>query len=131
MSQDNVEIVRLLYERLNRTARLDRNAYVGDATFDASRLPGFGTYTGFDEFNAAWTQYRDTFDNWWIEVEELLEGKGNRVFVAVRDGGRLKASGSEVRQQFFHVCEMQAGKVTAWADFLDRSEALEAAGLRQ
>jgi hypothetical protein len=63
---------------------LNRDDYAVDATFDASRLPGFGVYSGFDEFNAAWSAYRDTFDDWWIEVEELLDGKGDRVFAAVR-----------------------------------------------
>jgi ketosteroid isomerase-like protein len=129
MSQENVEVVRLSYARLNQTGELEH--YAGVATFDASRLPGFGVYRGFDEFNAAWVQYRDTFDEWWIEVEELLDGKGNRVFATVRDGGRMKASGSEVRQQIFHVWELRAGEIVAWVAFLDRSEALEAAGLRE
>jgi ketosteroid isomerase-like protein len=131
MSQENVEVVRLAYDRLNQTGELPSHHYADDATFDASRLPGFGIYRGFDEFRAAWNQYRDTFDNWWIEIEELLDGTRNRVFAAVRDGGRMKASGSEVRQQVFHVSELRAGKIVAWAVFLDRSDALEAAGLRE
>ena len=96
-----------------------------------SRLPGFGVYRGFDDFCAAWIQYRDTFDDWWVEVEELLDGKRNRVFAAVRDGGRMRASGSEVRQQVFHVYELRKGKTVAWTAFLERTEALEAAGLRE
>jgi ketosteroid isomerase-like protein len=130
MSQQNVEAIRVIYDRLNRTGELNRDDWAADATFDASRLPDFGIYRGFDEFYAAWSPYRDTFDEWWIEVEELLDGKGNRVFAAVRDGGRMKASGSEVRQQFFHVSELRAVKIVAWTVFLERSEALEAAGLR-
>jgi hypothetical protein len=131
MSQENVEAIRVIYDRLNRTGELNRDDYAADATFDASRLPGFGIYRGFNEFYAAWIPYRDTFDEWWIEVEELLDGKGNRVFAAVRDGGRMKASGSEVRQQVFHVSELRAGKTVAWTVFLERSEALAAAGLRE
>jgi ketosteroid isomerase-like protein len=131
MSQENVEIVRLSYDRLNRTGELNRNDYGDNAIFDASRLPGFGIYRGFDEFNAAWTQYRDTFDNWWIAVEELIDGKWNRVFAAARDGGRMRASGSEVRQQVFHVYQVREGKITAWTVFLERTDALEAVGLRE
>jgi ketosteroid isomerase-like protein len=131
MSRENVEAVRAVYEHLSRTGEPDREGYAPDGTFDGSRLPGFGVYQSFDEFYAAWREYRDTFDEWWIEVEELLDGQGNRVFAAVRDGGRIKASGGEVRQALFHVSELRAGKIVAFTVFLDRSEALEAAGLSE
>ena len=42
----------------------------------------------------------------------------------------MKALGAEVRQRAFHVWELRAGKTIAWTVFLDRSEALEAAGCR-
>jgi ketosteroid isomerase-like protein len=131
MSEENVEVMRVLYERLRQTGEPDREVYAPDATFDASRLPGFGIYRGFDEFYAAWLPYRDTFDDWWIEVDELLDGEGGCVFAAVRDGGRMKASGGEVRQRVFHVSELRGGKTVALTVFLDRSEALEAAGLEE
>jgi limonene-1,2-epoxide hydrolase len=131
MSQENVEVMRAQYEDLGRTGDLNREWYDPDATFDASRLPGFGLYQGFDEFAAAWREYRDTFDGWWIEVDALLAGQGDRVFAAVRDGGRIAASGDEVRQPIFHVSEVRGDKIAAWTAFLDRSEALEAAGLQE
>jgi ketosteroid isomerase-like protein len=131
MSQENVEVMRVLYDHLNRTGTLNPADYAPDATFDASRLPGFGIYRGFDEFYAAWLPYRNTFDEWWIEVDELLEGEGGRVFAAVRDGGRMKSSGSEVRQRVFHVSDIRDGQTVAWTVFLDRSEALQAAGLSE
>jgi ketosteroid isomerase-like protein len=131
MSQQNVEAIRVFYDHLNQTGEPIREAYAPDATFDASRLPGFGIYRGLDEFYAAWLPYRDTFDKWWIEVEELLDGHRERVFAAVRDGGRMKASGGEVRQRVFHVWELRTGKIIAQTMFLDRSEALEAAGLTE
>jgi SnoaL-like domain len=112
MSRENVEAIRVIYDRLNQTGEANRENYAPDATFDASRLPGFGVY-GFDEFYAAWLPYRDTFERWWIEVEELLDCQGERVFAAVRDGGRLKASGGEVHQRVFHVFELRGGKVIA------------------
>ena len=130
MSQENVEAIRVLYDHLNRTGEPNREDYAPDATFDASRLAGFGIYQGFDAFSAAWLPYRETLEEWWIEVEELLDGREDRVFAAVRDGGRMKASGGEVRQRVLHVWELRAGKIVAWTVFLDRSEALEAVGLR-
>jgi len=126
-----VEFVRTQYERLNRVGQLNQDDSAPDAAFDASRILGFGIYRGLDDFLAAWVSYRDTFDQWWIEVDELLDGQGERVFAAVWDGGRMKSSGDEVRQRVFHVWELGEGKVVAWTVFLDRSEALEAAGLSE
>jgi ketosteroid isomerase-like protein len=131
MSQENVEVVRAQYDHLNRLGEPKREDYASDTTFDATRLLGFGIYRDQDEFVAAWLQYRDTFDEWGIEVEEILDGHGGRVFAAVRDGGRVKASGAEVRSRFFHIWELRDGKIVAWTVFLDRSPALEAAGLRE
>jgi hypothetical protein len=131
VSEENVEAIRTLYDHLSRTRELNREDYAPGATFDASRLAGFGFYAGFDEFYAAWRQYRDTFDEWWIEVDDLRGGQGGRVFAAIRDGGRMKASGAEVRQRLFHVWGVRSGKTVAWAVFLDRADALEAAGLRE
>ena len=131
MSQENVETVRVIYDRLNQTGEPKREDVAPDATFDGSRLPGFGIYRGFDEFYAAWLQYRDTFDEWRIDVYELLDGQGERVFAAVQDVGRIKASGGEIRQRAFHVWELRGGKIIAQTFFLNRAEALEAAGLSE
>jgi hypothetical protein len=62
MSRENVEIMRVLYDRLNQTGEPSPATYAADATFDASRLPGFGIYRGFDECYAAWLPHRDAFD---------------------------------------------------------------------
>jgi ketosteroid isomerase-like protein len=43
----------------------------------------------------------------------------------------MKSSGDEVRQRVFHVWELGEGKVVGFTVFLDRSEALEVAGLRE
>jgi ketosteroid isomerase-like protein len=131
MSKENVEVVRLQYGHLNRVGEPNREEVSPDAVFDASKLPGFGITRGLEAFLAEWVPYRDTFDEWWIEVDELIDGQHGRVFAAVRDGGRMKASGAEVRNPVFHVWELRNGKIVAWTGFLDRAAALEAAGLRE
>jgi ketosteroid isomerase-like protein len=130
MAHENVRIVRANYEHLSRVGDVDWALVDPAATFDASRLPGFGVYRGRDEFHAAWLPYKYAFDNWDIEVEELIEGRGDRVFAAITDGGRIKGSNDEVFNRFFHGWQLWEGRITGWAVFLDSSEALEAAGLR-
>jgi hypothetical protein len=131
MSNENLTAIEGLYEHLNRAGELSPGDYTLNATFDASRIAGFSTYRSFDDFYADWLPYRKTFDEWSVEVEELLEGEEERFFVAVRDHGRMKASGGEVQNRVFHVWELRTGKVTAWTVYLDRAEALEAAGLSE
>jgi ketosteroid isomerase-like protein len=75
--------------------------------------------------------YRDTFDEWRIEVEQLIEGRRERVIAFVHDGGRIKGSTREILQPVFHVYEFRAGKVVSLQIFLDRAEALEAVGLSE
>jgi len=131
MSGENVEVIRGIFEHLNRTGEQPREAFAEDLTGDASRLPGFGVYRGREEVISAWLAYRDTFDEWRVEVEEVLDGQGERVFAATRDGGRMNASGGEVHNDFFHVYELGGGKIVAWTVFLDRTQALEATGLSE
>ena len=131
MSQENVERARAGYEYLSRVGEPNRELLDPEVTFDATSLPGFGSYRSLDAFLADWRPYRDTFDEWRIEVEELVEGRGGRVFVSIRDGGQIKGSDREVFQRAFHVQEFRACKVVRFQLFLDRSEAVEAAGLRE
>jgi ketosteroid isomerase-like protein len=131
MSQENVEIVRAGYDHLNQVGEANRELFDPDATIDATRLPGFGFYRDVDAFVAAWLPYRDTFDEWRIEVEQLIEGRRERVIAFVHDGGRIKGSTREILQPVFHVYEFRAGKVVSLQIFLDRAEALEAVGLSE
>ena len=130
MSRENVEIVRSKYDHLNEVGEPDREIFAPDLVADLSRLGG-GIARDLDSHLAAWFEYRNTFDEWWIEVEEIVAGRGERVFAVIRDGGRMKSSRSEIRNRFFHVWELRDGKIVALTVFLDRSEALEAAGRRE
>jgi ketosteroid isomerase-like protein len=51
--------------------------------------------------------------------------------VFVRILGFGKGSGARVEAPQAHLFRLQDGKVTEWCLFIDRSKALEAAGLRE
>jgi ketosteroid isomerase-like protein len=131
MSQENVEIIRATYDSLRRVANLDWDLVDADATFDARSVPGFGFYRGREAFLAEWLPYRDSFDDWSIVVEGIVDGTDQHVFAVVRDGGRIRGSDDEVFNRYYHVWGLRAGKIAAWAVYLDRSEALKAAGLSE
>jgi hypothetical protein len=63
MSPQDVRTARANYEHLSRVGDVDWELVDPDATFDASRIPGFGVYRGRDEFHAAWLPYKYAFDN--------------------------------------------------------------------
>jgi hypothetical protein len=128
MSKENLEIVRHQYAFSNLTGEPDRASIASDAVFDI-RYPGFDVQNGFDDFLAMWLPYRDTVEGWWIEADELLDGQWGRVFAAVREGGRMKGSGVEVRNATFHVWEINNGVIVGFTVYPDRGDALKAVGL--
>jgi ketosteroid isomerase-like protein len=54
---------------------------------------------------------------------------GSRVLVDVRRTGRGSASGVPVEERQFHVWDMEDGRAVRLRAFLERAQALEAAGL--
>ena len=74
--------------------------------------------------------YWETFDDFRYEIEEVIHADENQVVAAVRDGGRMRGSDSEVWTRFFDVFTFRNGKVLRTSAHLDKDRALEAAGLR-
>ena len=101
MSQDNVAIVRRLYEGV--TARLEIPQELFDPDFE------------LDQLDAG------------VEVVE----EGDDVVALVHLTGRGKASGVEVDVRFYARVKVRDGKIAYVYDHEDRDAALEAAGLTE
>jgi ketosteroid isomerase-like protein len=70
----------------------------------------------------------------WEAVEVIPEeyiDVGDWVVVGMRYRGRGRGSGIEVDDHLFEVHTLRAGKIVRKVEFKRRSEALEAAGLRE
>ena len=133
MSQENVEIVRRVYEEVSAgtwTAppELFDSEYAVDLTEAA---PDVGVVRGTEAAEAALHRYSETFDEFQIELEEVIHADEGCVVTAVRDGGPLKESDSEVWSHFFHVWTFRDGRILRRSSHVDRAHALEAAGLRE
>ena len=64
--------------------------------------------------------------------EEILEGTDETVLVFAQESGRGKDSGIEVcSRRITGVYELRDGKIVRFKAYLDRDEALQAAGLRE
>ncbi len=137
MSQENVEIVRKIYEG---AASGDSAAvfalYDAAVEWDASRAPmprligGGRVFHGhdglrrfFQERNAVWGEIEDV-------PKELIDA-GEHVVSADTERGRGRSSGVEVEMTQYAVWTIRDGRVTRVVWFSTRAEALEAAGLSE
>lgn len=85
-----------------------------------------------DALIAQWRDWLGAWDDYRFVAEEILAGSGETVLVFGRESGRGKDSGIEVRsRRVAAVYELRAGKIVRFTAYLDRAEALQAAGLRE
>jgi ketosteroid isomerase-like protein len=131
MSQENVEVVRRVYEEVSAhhweaSPDLFDPEYAVDLT-DA--YPDVGVIRS--EGETALREYFETFEDFRVELKEVIHADEKHVVTAVRDGGRLKGSDAEVWNQFFHVWTFRDGKITRRSSHSERRHALEAAGLSE
>jgi ketosteroid isomerase-like protein len=131
MSQENVEIVRRAFDAF---ARGDLEAVV--ATLDPAvkledhdrSLDSPATYQGREGFLQGIALVNEGFEDVRYTPEEFTD-TGRRVLVTVRRTGRGTASGVAVDELQFHVFDVENGRIVRVRAFLERKEALEAAGL--
>jgi hypothetical protein len=118
MSEENVEVVRRATEEFSRggTDAVVDTFWVPEIFWDMTptRIPGFGVYSGHDE----------------VRAEELFDCGDTGVSI-LRQRGRGSSSGAEVSVEFAQVFTLRAGKIVRIDNYLDRPEALEAAGLSE
>jgi ketosteroid isomerase-like protein len=131
MSQGNVEVVRKGYEAFERgdiqavLSLLDSEIETRVDRTLPDWEPRYG-HDGFISFLQAWLEPWETYR---IEVDELIDA-GERVLVVCREFGRRKDTGFEIEQAAYHVWTLKDEKAVRLDAFIERSEALEAAGVQ-
>ena len=134
MSKENSEIVLQLIEAVNRR---DVDAFVAlvspdveweDSSFwsEPARI-----YRGRGELREWFNQIVEPWESLHFEVEEITEATHDRVFLGTLLTTRGKGSGVETQLRAWGAIWIANGKITRRHVFLDRDEALEAAGLRE
>ena len=95
-------------------------------------IPGLGTYRGFDGLRAFFEDWFSTFpfEEWEQEVDEVIDC-GEQVVVLTRQRGHGTASGAVAELEYAQVVKFRDGKVVHVDVYLDRGQALEAAGLSE
>lgn len=132
MSQENVERLRQGYELFSQTGELDWDMFDPDVEFDPSAvLPDVGVVRGHAALQDIVRLWVGSFEDFRIDVEEMIDIDAERVVAVVRDGGRIRGTTNEVRNRFAHLWVMRHGKAVRWATFQTKGDALEAAGLSE
>ncbi len=146
MSEENVELVRGFYESLDRwlasywsdpvvpieqSPELEEMFDHLDAEAEWDWLFSPETFRGREQLLQALADYLETVGDWRVEMEELIDGTGDRVLAMARVVARGKGSGAPVLQPIFSAFTVRNGKVARIEDHTERAEALEAAGLRE
>jgi uncharacterized protein len=132
MSHENVEIVRRGWEAWEGG---DLSAAIAGfspdlVTYIAPPLPVAGTYHGPEGFLQVTLDWAEGFDEVVMTAEEFIDAEDD-VVVHARHRARGAESGVPVETDPWYVFTIRAGKIVRAAVFNDRSEALEAAGLRE
>ena len=131
MSAENVELVREGYERFRATGDVAEEFSTDDFAWDMSNFHGWPeqqVYEGTEGARVFLTAWAGAWDDWKLEIEELLDA-GDKVVALVKQSGVSKEAGMPVEMSFAQLWTIRDGKQARMDMYSDRAEALEAAGL--
>jgi ketosteroid isomerase-like protein len=130
MSEENVEVLRRVYRVVEARGvegllefATDDVVWISDPGF-----PGGGTYRGKGSVRS-WLSKLWIYDEVTVDVEEIVD-LDDRVLGITRFHG-ASVDGPPVDWPWCHLMTFRAGLISQAQSFLDRAEALEAAGLSQ
>jgi len=133
MSQENVEIVKRLWNAFNRA---DITALGEICTEDFEFISVLtdvdaATYRGPETWTLYFERMAETWDAWQVEDVRIFDAGGSRVVAIARLVGTGKSSGAQVEQEIGLDYTLRSGKLWRLRSYRDSAKALEAAGLSE
>jgi ketosteroid isomerase-like protein len=134
MSQESVTAVR---EFLDAASRRDYEVVLAAIHPEVEwhsppDIPNPQVARGRDEYVAMWRDWLDAWDDYRFTSDEIWEGPGETVIVSGVESARGRDSGIDVlSRRITGVYEVRDRKIVRFKAYLDRHEALEAAGVRE
>jgi ketosteroid isomerase-like protein len=131
MSEENVDLVRAMYDAFSRGDADAALAYFDPAVVvDARHRVDGRVGEGHEQLIAILGEWLGTWEDWREDVEEI-RSLDDGVLVVSTQRGRGKGSGIEWEGRFAMLYEMEGGKITRWTIYDDPQEGLTAAGLAE
>jgi ketosteroid isomerase-like protein len=134
MSQEDVEVVR---GSLQAFAEGGLDAMAGFWATDINwramegAIDDVGEMQGAEALRRYYEDWLDMFDDVTNVPEELIDLGDDRVLAVQHATGRAKASGVETELHYAVIYTLHDGKISRGREYGDRSQALEAVGLRE
>ena len=129
MSQENVEIVRGVYEAyLRDDADAAFAAIDPDVEWDSRHHPDGRVYRGHDGVREFLRNWLDLWESTSSRPEKFVDA-GDRVVVLTVE--TTKAGGLEVTEHHAEIYTLRDGKIVHWCAFVNPADALRAVGHRE
>ncbi len=134
MSQENVEIVRGVYDAFTRRDNVAPFAvYAPDIELDFGEGGGpdaQAVYHGHEGVRIAFRKWLAPFRSFEFRAEEVRDA-GDHVLVTVSEHGIGRTSGVVVHRCHWALWTLQGGKIVSLRNYYDHTAALKAAGLEE
>ena len=130
MSEENVELVRRLYEAYFDAQLGTVAETILDAEIEWHASDAFGVVHGREAVVAHLNDVRASFDDWKMTAMDLLDA-GDDVIGVHQASGVGRTSGATVDFRFAGVYSVRANKIILVREFDTRAEALKAGGLAE
>jgi ketosteroid isomerase-like protein len=134
MSEENVEVVRRFCERDDRT-NLDSQMAILHPDIEwvpVESDPEYAVHRGHDDIRAWLTSWAESFPDLHWELDRIIDAGSDLVVAFVRMAGRSDATGMELETPSYTVVfTLRGEKIARIHEYLDRQEALEAAGFSE
>src|SRR6266550_3757229 len=129
MSQENVEVVRKLYESEGSEFFELLDPHV--VFINYASAPETRPYVGHDGVREWAAGFRATFGDYEVHVTEIIDAGGDQVVVDTRVVGAGTTSGVPFEREVCTLFTLLNGRIVRAQGFETRAEALEAVGLSE
>jgi ketosteroid isomerase-like protein len=125
MSEENLELIRRIYEVFNRGESASE-FIAADAEYVN---PPYAVEPGIRRGPQAFSSVRDTYEDFRVEIDELIDAGGGDVVVLGRFTASGPLSGVRLEGEQGYIWTVRDGQAVRFRWFGSHREALEAAGV--
>jgi ketosteroid isomerase-like protein len=125
MSEENVELVRRIYDAWDRE-KSARDFIAEDVEYVN---PSYAVEPGIRHGRASFRVVRETYEDFMIKIEEIVDAGGDDVLVLARYTASGRGSGVPLEGEHGYVWTVRDGQAVRFQWFQSHREAYEAAGV--
>src|SRR4051812_17960534 len=123
MSQENVEIVRRMWEAFLAADFATALAfYAEDVEWDGTNLPDGQIGRGHEAITEYVLRWNDAWNDWTVEIESIADTGSDQVIVFTRERGRSD-SGLTMDERHAELYTLKGGKIVRRQGFSDPNQA--------